>query len=131
MRPTYFIPVAFLAAGILSLYFFFDPGVQRFFPRCPFRLLTGLNCPGCGSQRAVHALLHGNFALAADHNLLLVGSLPFLLVHAIYKVRVAFGEAKPWRLIYHRYTPRVVVVVVICFWVLRNLPLYPFNYLAS
>ena len=27
---------------------------------CPFKYFTGLDCPGCGFQRSVIALLHGN-----------------------------------------------------------------------
>jgi hypothetical protein len=28
---------------------------------CPFKYITGLDCPGCGFQRAVLALAQGNF----------------------------------------------------------------------
>jgi len=28
---------------------------------CPFKYLTGYDCPGCGFQRAVLALVKGNF----------------------------------------------------------------------
>ncbi|WP_379094123.1 DUF2752 domain-containing protein [Pedobacter sp. UC225_65] len=31
-----------------------------FFDSCPFKYLTHLDCPGCGFQRAVLALLQGN-----------------------------------------------------------------------
>lgn len=31
---------------------------------CPFHVLTGLNCPFCGGQRMVWALLHGQWAEA-------------------------------------------------------------------
>ncbi len=47
-------------------------------PKCPFKLLTGLNCPGCGIQRAVHALLHGRFAEAISYNYFLVYSVPYV-----------------------------------------------------
>ncbi len=33
-------------------------------PRCLFKLITGYECPGCGSQRAFHSLLHGDIAAA-------------------------------------------------------------------
>lgn len=35
---------------------------------CPFRTVTGLLCPGCGSGRALHHLLHGEVGLALAHN---------------------------------------------------------------
>lgn len=28
---------------------------------CPFKYITGLDCPGCGFQRAILALMQGNF----------------------------------------------------------------------
>ncbi len=31
---------------------------------CPFHVFTGLNCPFCGGQRMIVALLHGQFAEA-------------------------------------------------------------------
>lgn len=46
-------------------------------PPCPFRWLTGLQCPGCGSQRAFRALLEGHPLEAWSYNLLL----PPLLVY--------------------------------------------------
>ena len=35
--------------------------LQNHLPRCPFKYLTGIDCPGCGFQRSVLALMHGNF----------------------------------------------------------------------
>ena len=61
-------------AGVL---FFFDPAVHNFYPICYLRAFTGLNCPGCGSLRAMHQLLHGHVVEAARLNLLFVLSLPF------------------------------------------------------
>ena len=54
---------ASLAAGGAYLYWF-EPGKTGFFPSCPFRALTGFNCPGCGTTRALHQLLHGNVVAA-------------------------------------------------------------------
>jgi Protein of unknown function (DUF2752) len=48
----------------LSLLFFFDPAAGLFYPPCLFRSVLGMACPGCGSLRAIHQLLHGNFAAA-------------------------------------------------------------------
>ena len=46
------------AAGLLLLYLY-NPAEHRFFIPCVFRAATGLKCPGCGMQRALHLLLHG------------------------------------------------------------------------
>lgn len=51
-------------------------------PRCWFHYFTGLDCPGCGSQRMVHALLHGDVAAAWRHNAFLLLLSPVLLFMA-------------------------------------------------
>lgn len=73
------IGVAALAgvAALIALYGSLDPAGHHF-PRCPFLTLTGWQCPGCGSQRAAHALLHGDIASAWHLNAMLVLCLPIL-----------------------------------------------------
>lgn len=44
-------------AGAWLLYNF-PPATTTFYPQCMFRVATGLECPGCGTTRALHALLH-------------------------------------------------------------------------
>ena len=49
------VPRLALAAGgtvALLVLGLFDPSVSAFFPKCPFLLLTGLQCPGCGKWYA-------------------------------------------------------------------------------
>src|SRR6266513_4699752 len=71
--------VAALAATVLFvILFFFSPSQYPFYPRCPLHAMTGLHCPGCGSLRAVHSLLHGDIGAALHFNALLILSLPFL-----------------------------------------------------
>lgn len=67
--------VAALAGGTLLLYFF-DPVTAGFFPVCPLHATTGLDCPGCGTLRAVHALTHGHLAAAWHFNAFFVLMLP-------------------------------------------------------
>ena len=54
------------------LYYFVDARHAGFFPACPFHTLTGLYCPGCGSQRSFSSLLHGNILQALQYNVLLI-----------------------------------------------------------
>src|ERR1700730_15059946 len=70
-----------IAAGAIFLYLFnpASPTNQGIFPQCPFRLLTGWQCPGCGSTRAFHQLLHGHFLAASELNPLMVLTLPFII----------------------------------------------------
>src|SRR5262245_53996639 len=59
-----------------TVLFFFEPGRYSFYPRCLFPQATGLLCPGCGSLRATHQLLHGHVAEAFRLNALLVLAVP-------------------------------------------------------
>ena len=61
----------------VAVYFALDPA-RHPFPRCMFLTLTGWQCPGCGSQRALHALLHGDIASAWALNPLMLVELPVI-----------------------------------------------------
>lgn len=68
------------AIGLMALFYFvFDPVESGFMPQCIFHHLTGLDCAGCGAQRMVHALLHGDIAGAWQANAFLLIMLPFIL----------------------------------------------------
>lgn len=66
-----------LLAG--SLVWFYSSAPQSAMPRCIWKLLTGLQCPGCGSQRFVQAMLKGKVAEAVSYNYLLVALVPLLI----------------------------------------------------
>jgi len=57
-----------------------DPHRSGSWGYCPWLLLTGTYCPGCGGLRAVNDLTDGNVAAAASSNLLFVVSIPFLVL---------------------------------------------------
>ena len=61
---------------VLAVLGMFDPSKFSFFPRCPFLLLTGLQCPGCGTQRALHQLLHLHIGEAFRYNAMMVRCWP-------------------------------------------------------
>ena len=100
-----------------------DPHVSGSYLFCPWLILTGTYCPGCGGLRAVNDLSRGDFVAAASSNLLFVGSLPLLLV------LWARWFSDRWRGVRRVVDPRRSVlgasllgVVALAFWVLRNLP---------
>ena len=66
--------------ALLPLYYFYDPQGGGF-PACPFYQLTGLFCTGCGSQRALHDLLHLDLGSSLGHNLLLAPALVLIVWH--------------------------------------------------
>jgi len=131
-RSLYFA-LGFVAAIALAIvYYKYNPAKYGLFPQCPFHKLTGLDCPGCGSQRALHALLHLDFKAAAGYNLLMIISIPFLSVHFFYKLKSFFLKREVrWAVIYHPITPKIIFVLVIVFWITRNIPATPFSYLAA
>lgn len=106
--------------------FVFEPGRMGFFPVCPFRAVTGFNCPGCGTARGLHQLLHGNIIGAFEFNPLLLITLPLLAYFLFAYTRSAItGRAMPQFHIAPRYI-WMFTVLVVAFWVFRNTTLYPF-----
>ena len=129
--PTIKKSVLLIGLGVLSvlailLYFSFNPEKGLFFPKCPSYQYLGIYCSGCGSQRAIHDLLHFRFGEAVSHNLLLIPALFVLVQHGLVKVKVL----KTKSFLNYRYAPITVLVIVLLFMFLRNLKMYPFEYLA-
>lgn len=116
---------ATLAAGATYL-FLFEPGKSGFFLLCPFRTLTGLTCPGCGSTRCLHRLLHGDLVGAFEFNPLLILSLPFLL-YALMRYTNAAIRERPLK--GNQLNAKYIWLlfgVIMFFWIYRNTPFYPF-----
>jgi hypothetical protein len=118
----YFL-IATAAAGLGLIYWSFDPADSaNFFPPCPFRALTGYLCPGCGSQRAVHHLLHFNIQSAFDLNPLLVFSIPYVMTGFIFEnVALTSGMLLVRKKLYGPVAIQIVLAIVIAFWIGRNL----------
>ena len=119
-----------LGAGGVFIYFRFNPVQHSFFPVCFFYRMTGCYCPGCGAQRALHALLHGEWLAAFRFNGLFVLALPFLVfAGGRYLWREATGAA-PAPIVLRPFWIILIAVVVVGFGIVRNLPFAPFTYLA-
>lgn len=67
------------AAAFVALYTLVDPAAHDWMPRCLLLTLTGWRCPGCGSQRMLHALFTGHLAEAFGYNPFLFCLLPGLI----------------------------------------------------
>jgi hypothetical protein len=114
-----------VALGGIYLYLF-EPGKTGFFLRCPFRALTSFTCPGCGSTRAMHHLLHGDVIGAFELNPLFVVALPFL-IYALIKYSNSVLRQRPLKP--NQLEPVYIWVLfgtVLSFWIFRNTPWYPF-----
>lgn len=88
------------------------------FPACPFKLLTGWNCPACGGLRMTHDVLHGDLGAAIVDNVFLLVGLPLLLLWIVARWR----RGRP-------IMPMPAVLVIIAaaatWTVVRNLPGFP------
>jgi hypothetical protein len=113
--------------ALAGLYLFiFEPGRTGFFPACPFRAVTGFACPGCGSTRGLHALVHGDFIAAFKFNPLTMIAVPFLLYALLRHTQSVFlGRAVKLHRLPDSYA-YTLVGVIFFFWVFRNTPFYPF-----
>jgi hypothetical protein len=114
--------IALAAVVMLLAVFRLNPAEHSFFPRCFFHTWTGLNCPGCGGQRAVHHLLRGHLAVALRCNALFVSLLP---VAAWYLTRFILHRTSGYRLpspFWHHAWPWILAGLVIAFGIVRNLP---------
>ena len=116
--------VIVLAVALLlvfgSIYYTLDPSQSGFFPRCVFHELTGYKCPGCGTQRAVHALLHGDVAAALRYNAILLIAVPWIAL-------CLYAESQRTRnpRLYDRLNAPLLIwlflAIVLIWWLLRNI----------
>jgi hypothetical protein len=70
---------------------------------CPFKTLTGIDCPGCGFQRSFVALIQGNLK---ESWALYPPTIPLLIVFTI--VAVLYYRKSPNRF---KFTNAMVIVI--------------------
>ncbi len=119
-----------LGIGIAILYFFVNPSDVNFFPKCPLYVTTGIYCPGCGSQRATHQLLQFNLFGVLQQNVLYFIGILVLGYHGTITILNIYFKKHIYNYIYHPKTPIIILVIIIIYWVARNIPVYPFTILA-
>lgn len=117
-KPVVWILLVTLFAGAFIIYYYKNP-TSPWFPQCPVKLLTGYSCPGCGVQRAFHALLHGNLGQALAYNYFFVLSVPYFILACIaFILKEKFTKFEK---IVEGRTLALIYVVCYCVWfVVRN-----------
>lgn len=126
-RDTKFNPVigavvSLLLAAAAFLLYRFDPEEAAVFPRCLFLVVTGYECPGCGTQRALHHLFHLELSSAFSENGLILFLLPYLLLGgylAFFNGNRQFPGLA--RLLFGKRAAIIVVSLILLYWVARNL----------
>jgi hypothetical protein len=110
-----------LAVGLIFLYKSINPA-SHLFPKCPFLLVTGLQCPGCGSQRAVHHLLNAEIKEAFALNQLLLIAIPYVIVGYMFEIMPLNQRGlKLRKALYGTKAIILILIIVIGFAVWRNL----------
>ncbi|MBA2378450.1 MAG: DUF2752 domain-containing protein [Blastocatellia bacterium] len=106
-----------------------DPANSSLLPKCPLIAATGFACPGCGLTRGFHALFHGDIYTALDFNALIP---LFILLFGFFYITMGWvavtGKVFPrWSI----SLPFIwgMLVMMLLFGFLRNLPFHPFTFL--
>src|SRR5690606_18511222 len=127
------IGIILLLAAFFIYFYTHDPSnEENLFVKCTFKAATGWDCPGCGGQRAVHHLLHFEWGKAFRYNALFVLLLPYLGILFYYETRRIFWKIPiPTNFLTSNILLWVLLILLLLFLVLRNLPLYPFTLLGT
>jgi hypothetical protein len=120
MNKIRFILIIGVTILLMLIYGLFDP-TQTIFPKCIFKMLTGLHCPGCGSQRAVHQLLQGNFSQAFFFNPLLMPALLYALLGMVLPILFPLRWQELKRMFFGVKATYISLTIIILFFIGRNL----------
>jgi hypothetical protein len=108
-----------LLVGALGYVGLVDPHKpDSIFPTCPFRLLTGWNCPACGGLRMVHDILHGDLAAAISDNAFVLVGIPVLAGWILLRRRS--GKS-----LFSLPAVATLVIATLAWTVVRNMPGFP------
>jgi len=110
--------IVVLLAAACAMLLRFPPTEYTFYPECPIHHFFGILCPGCGTTRALAALLHGHIAEALRFNALTTLLTPVALLWALlsYLLRRRLTQPPPAAI----YT---LLACALLFTVARNLPI--------
>lgn len=98
------------------------PLYRRILWSMPFRVLFGLGVP---------ALLHLHLVDAIDYNVFFVMALPLAAYYLLKKYIVLVFHRDPLPIFSTSLrTYNIVMLVILGFWILRNIPVFPFTLLA-
>ncbi|MGZ4561793.1 MAG: DUF2752 domain-containing protein [Mycobacteriaceae bacterium] len=122
------VGVAGLAVVGCATLWFADPTTPGgILPVCPTKALFGIDCPGCGGMRMVYSLLHGDVGAAVHYNALSIIAVG-MMVWGYGAWVLGLARKRPVRSWQHiSWLPKVVLPVVLVWFVVRNLPWAPFQ----
>jgi hypothetical protein len=119
------IGIAFVIALLIGIYLYsqYNPEDYALFPKCPVYTITGIKCPGCGSQRAFHSLFQGHFIAAFLYNPLMFLIMPYIFL-GIFVEYIA-NRNNP-RIVYirniffNKWVFLIIAAIIVLYTILRN-----------
>jgi hypothetical protein len=106
-------------AGALTYIGLADPhGSHSVYPQCPFKVMTGWNCPFCGGLRMTYDLLHGDLAAGINDNVFALIGIPLLVLWFVVRRRLGLSGRPVLAAV-------TMVVATLAWTVVRNVPGFP------
>ncbi len=122
-RRQLFIILGGIVAIVLfiAVYDSYNPTITKWMPKCPSMLLFGVECPGCGTQRAIHSILNGEFRAAFFYNPLMVLSVPYILLLLLSEITFMKIRYPRFRaIISGQKSIWIVLALLILYTIIRN-----------
>ena len=107
-------------AAAATTYYLFDPAEAAWMPHCLWKTLTGTDCPGCGSQRMMHALMHGDLARAWHANAFALCMIPFI-IFLLWLEMTRERHPELYARLHKTSTIWTLAGVITAWWICRNL----------
>lgn len=117
-KSTIIMTAVIVMTAVIICYALVDPE-SRYMPHCMFRMLTGYDCPGCGAQRCMHALLHGQVAKAWSYNPAMFVLMPLLAAYGAIELG-GWRNRCLERWLYSRAMIYILATAIVLWWILRN-----------
>lgn len=119
----FYIGLVFLAVGIGCWAVYFLSPLRRLLPviPCPFSMVIGIYCPGCGGTRAVLALLRGKLLMSLWYHPFVLYTVVigggFMLTQGL--ARLGIKHVKGWK--FHKWYLYGAVILIVCNFLIKNM----------
>jgi Protein of unknown function (DUF2752) len=124
---TIAVATGLIAAAVI---YALPPESTPYFPKCYFRLTTGLDCPGCGAARCLHSLANGDIRQAAAYNVLVLAAVPVFVYAGLRSIHARLRNRPRHHWEMPAWSIWSLIAVIVVFGVVRNLDIEPFRVLA-
>lgn len=119
-----YIIIAVMVSLSCVVYYYIDPTQYLIMPKCPVKMITTLDCPGCGFQRALHAFLHGRFTEAIHYNLFLVYAIPTTILWFIISTIASHSRRQSVKTKLIHFNRYIIYCYICCYFIwfaIRNI----------